>query len=173
MISKSIIVSINRKNAIGKENDLLFKDREDLSRFKGLTKGHPVIMGRKTHESIGRALPKRTNIIVTRNKDYIPLGLPALVTTSLESAIAIAEKQAQADGIQQVFIIGGGEIYEQAMPLCDTLYVSEFNNDLDGDTFFPDYDKTQWEELIVEDCKTHTFKFLKRIAEEETNQKKT
>ncbi len=143
MISKTIIVAFNNKNAIGKDNDLLFKDREDLVRFKELTKGHPIIMGRKTHESIGRVLPKRTNIIVTRNKDYVPLGTPALVTTSLVSAIRLAEKQAEKDGVDEIMFIGGGEIYKQALPLCNALYVSEFDNDLDGDTFFPVYDKDQ------------------------------
>lgn len=171
MIKKKIIVALNKKNAIGKENDLLFKDREDLARFKKLTTGHPIIMGRKTHESIGRALPKRTNIIVSRNIDYIPLSEPAYVTSDVPSAIKLAEAQARIIGVDSIFFIGGGEIYKQVIDLCDALYISEFDNDLDGDTFFPEYEKNQWKEVGAEGCKTHVFRLLERVSEEQNHQK--
>ena len=171
-ITKSIIVAYNRKKAIGKDNDLLFKDREDLKRFKELTSGHPIIMGRKTHESIGRLLPDRTNIIVSRDRNYVPLGFPSYLVESLGAAVMIAETVADDAGLDEVFIIGGGEIYKQALPLCNAIYVSEFDNDLDGDTFFPEYDKSQWTEVIVEQCETHTFKLPERISEEKDHQRK-
>ena len=123
--------------AIGKDNTLLWHLRDDLMRFKKLTIGHPCIMGRKTWESIPekfRPLPGRTNVILTRDKSYSAKG--ALVTDSIEDAI---DKAKNAHGGDEIFIIGGAQIYKEAMPLADRLYVTEVDTDIDGDAFFPEY----------------------------------
>ena len=121
------------KRVLGKDNQLLWKIPGDLPRFKQITTGHPIIMGRKTFESCGaKPLPNRTNIIVTRNADYIAEG--CAVVTSLSTALADAEK---IDS--EIFVIGGGEIYTQALPLANRLYLTVIEDEKEGDTFFPDY----------------------------------
>ena len=130
----SIIAAVGRNNrAIGKAGALLWRISDDLKRFKRLTLGHPVIMGRKTFESIGKALPDRTNIVITRHSDFRADGV--VVARSLEEAIEIASKQEE----KEIFIIGGGEIYQQALPLCRKLLLTEVESDAEGDVFFPDY----------------------------------
>lgn len=124
-----IVVAIDRKGAIGRRGDLLAHLSDDLRRFKALTTGHTVIMGRKTFESLPKgALPNRRNIVVTRNADYNPAG--AETARSLEVALAMATDDA--------FVIGGGEIYRLALPLADTLYLTVIDAGYDdADTFFP------------------------------------
>lgn len=136
----SIIVAMSKKDrVIGKDNDLPWNIPEDLKHFKETTKGHPIIMGRKTFESIGRPLPKRTNIIVTRNIEYGQDG--AIVVHSLEEAI---EEAKQHD--DQLFIIGGASIYKEALEkdLVDQLIITEVVMDVEGDTFFPELDDSNW-----------------------------
>lgn len=133
MTQISIIAAIDKKGGLGKDNKLLFKISEDLKRFKKLTLNHPIIMGRKTFESIGRALPQRTNIIITRNKDYKAKG--CLVCYSLDKAIKLAKNKDK----DEIFIIGGGQIYKQAIGLADKLYLTLVDKELEADTFFPDY----------------------------------
>lgn len=129
-----IVAAIDEKRGLGKNNDLLFRIPEDLKRFRQLTAGKPVIMGRKTFESIGRVLPNRTNIIITRDKNYKAAG--TIVAHSLEEAL----RQAQGKpGKDEVFIIGGGQIFAQALPLVDKLYLTLVEGDYGADTFFPDY----------------------------------
>jgi len=135
MTQISIIAAIDKKQGLGKDNKLLFKISEDLTRFKKLTLNHPIIMGRKTFESIGRPLPQRTNIIVTRNNDYSVEG--CLVCHSLDEAIGLAKDRDK----HEIFIIGGGQIYQQAIDLADKLYLTLINKELKADTFFPDYSK--------------------------------
>lgn len=122
-------------HAIGKKNGLLWHVPNDMKRFKSLTLGHPVIMGRKTFESIvqilGKPLPGRTNIVVTRNTAYTYPG--AVVVPSLEAAYAIA----QLEQPTEIHIGGGGELYRQALPLVDRLYLTFFDDDAEGDAFFP------------------------------------
>lgn len=130
----SIIVAHDDKRGIGKENGLLWHISEDLKRFKALTTGHPIIMGRKTFESIGKPLPNRTNILVTRDSDYRAAGV--VVTHSLDEALKEAEK---SPGSDNVFIIGGGEIYRQALVRADKLYVTHVEGNFNADTFFPEY----------------------------------
>ncbi len=127
----SIVVAVDSKRGIGKDNKLLWNIPEDLKRFRSITSGHPIIMGRKTFESIGRVLPNRTNIIITRDTNYTVEG--AVVVHSLEEALR------QAQGQDEVFIIGGGQIFEQALPLVDRLYLTIVEGDFHADTFFPDY----------------------------------
>ena len=129
----SIIVAMDDKQGIGKSNQLMWRIPSELSRFRTITTGHPIIMGRKTYESIGRPLPKRTNIIITRDKSYHVDG--CTVVNSLKDAIAIAKKEDQIE----IFIIGGGEIYKQAVPFAQKLYITKVQGDYGADTFFPDY----------------------------------
>src|SRR3989338_2936482 len=142
----SIVVAVSRQNAIGRGNDLLFRISDDLKRFKALTKGHSVIMGRKTYESIGRPLPERTNIIITRNPDFKAEG--CVVVSSLEEAIAKASSLLPPSsewglkgGVEEIFIIGGGEIFKQAMPLIDKIYLTIVESDAEGDVFLFDWRK--------------------------------
>jgi dihydrofolate reductase len=129
----SMIAAIAEDRGIGKDNQLLFKIREDLKRFKKITLGQPVVMGRKTFESIGKPLAGRLNIVVTRNKDYKAKGV--LVVHSLKGAVEQAEKKTK----QEIFIIGGGEIYKQGIKLADKLYLTIVEGKYKADTFFPDY----------------------------------
>ena len=146
----SIIVALSETTrAIGKDNDLLWKIPEDLKRFKSLTMGHPIIMGRKTFESIGRPLPGRTNIIVTRNKGYVVPG--ATIVSSIEEAIAYAKNI----DIQELFVIGGQEIYTLALPYTDRLYLTLIQSDLQGDVFFPDYSEFT-KQILTEKHLTNT-----------------
>lgn len=132
----SIIAAISENRAIGKDNKLLWHIPEDMKRFRTLTRGHPIIMGRKTFESIGKPLPGRANIIVTRDSVYERQG--CLVVHSLADAIKLAQKQ---EGNSEIFVIGGGEIYRQAMPMADKLYLTIVKGNFDADTYFPDYSR--------------------------------
>lgn len=132
----SVIVAVARNGAIGKENGLIWHISEDLKRFKALTSGHPVVMGRKTFESLGRPLPKRVNVVITRRTDFRAEG--CLRAGSLEEAVGMF------DPSEEIFIIGGGEIYAQAMPLADRLYLTEVEHDYEGDTFFPAWNRNEW-----------------------------
>lgn len=130
-----MIAAIGAKTrALGKDNELLFRISDDLRRFKELTKGHPVIMGRKTFESIGKPLPGRTNIVISRNASFEIAG--AEVRPNLEEAIALAKS---SPGSDEIFVIGGGQVYEGALPLADRLYLTLIESDDPGDVFFPPY----------------------------------
>ncbi|PIR97742.1 MAG: hypothetical protein COT89_03130 [Candidatus Colwellbacteria bacterium CG10_big_fil_rev_8_21_14_0_10_42_22] len=134
MAKVSIIAAISKeKRALGKDNQLLWNISEDLKRFKRITLGHPIIMGRKTYESIGRPLPGRTNIVVSKNKGFKAEG--CLIFGSLEEAIDEAKRL----DIDEIFIIGGGEIYKQTLPLADKLYLTLVEDEMEADTYFPDY----------------------------------
>lgn len=129
----SIICALSESRVIGKNNSLIWKIPEDMQRFRQITAGHPVIMGRKTYESIGKPLPNRTNIIITRDTAYKVSG--CIVVSSLEEALEQAKKVEH----NEIFIIGGGEIYRQALPFTDKLYLTIIKGSFEGDTFFPDY----------------------------------
>lgn len=133
----SIIVAMDEKRGIGKNNNLLFRIPEDFARMKTLTSGHPLIMGRKTHESIGRVLPNRTNIIITRDPDYKVDG--AVIIHSLDDAI---EKAKESPGSDEIFIFGGGQVFKEALEknLIDRLYLTLVKGDYGADTFFPEYE---------------------------------
>lgn len=141
----SLIAAVARNGAIGKDNALLWRLPEDLKFFKLTTLGCPVVMGRKTWDSIGRPLPGRRNIVITRNTAWQAEG--AEVFHDLASALA-----ATADA-PKVFVIGGGELYAQALPLADELVLTEVDADFDGDTFFPDWERSAFTEVSRE---THT-----------------
>lgn len=146
----SIIAAIGSNKELGKDNKLLWHIPEDFKRFKELTTGHPVIMGRKTFESIGKPLPQRTNIIITRDKNFQQKN--CLVVHSLDEAINIAKTKDD----KEIFIIGGGQIYEQAINIADKLYLTIVKGSFDADTFFPDYSRFQ---KIVFQKKSHSDKY--------------
>ncbi len=130
----SLIAAIASENrALGKGNRLIYRITEDLERFKKITLGHPVIMGRKTFESIGHPLPNRTNIIITRDPNYTVLG--CIIVHSLEEALKVAGKKEP----EEIFIIGGGQIYQESINLADRLYLTIVEDNPEADTFFPDY----------------------------------
>jgi dihydrofolate reductase len=136
----AIIVAVDENNAIGKDNKLLWHITEDLRYFKSITNGHPVIMGRKTFESMGRVLPGRTNIIISRNPQFAVAGCS--VVASLDEAIAVASA---IDDNQ--FIIGGASVYRDALDVADTIYLTVVHNRYDADTFFPEISKNEWDEV--------------------------
>jgi dihydrofolate reductase len=138
----SLIVAMARHGVIGRDNALPWRLPEDLKRFKSLTMGHPIIMGRKTYESIGRPLPGRTNIVLTRLAGFAAPG--CTVVGSPEAAIAACGDAAEA------FVIGGAEIYRAFLDHASRLDVTEIDADIPGDTFFPDFDRSQWRESARE-----------------------
>lgn len=137
----TIIVAAGENNAIGKDNDLIWHLSDDLKRFKSLTNGHHIIMGRKTFESFPKPLPNRTHIVITRQNEYsVPDGV--IVVNSLDDAIDAARKD------KQPFIIGGGEIYKQSMALADKIELTRVHHSFeDADTFFPEIDDSIWKEV--------------------------
>lgn len=158
-MEKNIIVAIADNNAIGRNNELLWHISEDLRFFRRTTLGSPVIMGRKTFESIGRALPGRVNIVVSRG---FSTGEEVEVVSSLEEAFAVAEDT----NLERCFVIGGGQIYAQALPLADRLVVTHVHTVIeDADTFFPAIDPEIWKvaqrsELFTDEETGYQFEFV-------------
>ncbi|GAA4845248.1 dihydrofolate reductase [Algivirga pacifica] len=138
----SIIVAYADQRVIGKDNDLIWHLPADLANFKKRTEGHYIIMGRKTHDSIGRQLPNRTNIVVTRNTAYEPAD-NCIKVGSLEEALTMGKENGQ----DEVFIIGGAELYTQSLDKADRLYITEIDAEFEGDTFFPAFDLKKWDEV--------------------------
>ena len=134
----SVIAAIASNGVIGRDNSLPWHIPEDLRHFKALTMGHHLIMGRKTYESLGRLLPGRTTVIVSHNQDYRVPG--AIVTSSLLQAVEAC------GGDEEVFIVGGAQLYREALPLADKLYLTLVDAEFSGDVFFPPYDQAQWQE---------------------------
>ena len=132
----SIIVAVAENGVIGDKNSLLWHISEDLRNFKRITSGHPVIMGRKTFESLGRPLPNRTNVVISRTTKHIE---GCTVVDSLEAAIAMLPKE------EEVFIIGGAQIYALALDIADKFYLTRVGHAYEGDTSFPEWDATKWE----------------------------
>lgn len=135
----SIIVAVAENNVIGKDNQLVWHLPRDMKHFKDTTVGHYIIMGRKTFESNGRPLPNRTNVVITRDKNYKAEG--CIIVNSLEDAIK------EAKGDPETFIIGGGVIYELAMPLVNRIYLTKIHQTFEGDTFFPKINMDEWAEV--------------------------
>lgn len=144
----SIIVAAAENGVIGRDNDMPWKLSTDLKRFKALTLGKPVIMGRRTWESIGRPLPGRPNIVVTRDPAFKAEG--AQVVGSLEDAIDFGRKLAAEIGVDEVCIIGGGNIYAQGLPLADVVHLTRVLATIDGDTYFPEIDSEVWNAISTE-----------------------
>ncbi|MFT7227710.1 MAG: dihydrofolate reductase [Methylophilaceae bacterium] len=142
MTKLSIIVAVANDNVIGINNAMPWHLPEDLKRFKALTMGHHIVMGRKTYESLGRLLPGRTTVIVTRNKDYAVEG--AIVAHGVEDALATCTDD------EEVFLIGGAELYQQGITHADKIYMTEVHADFAGDAFLPNFDLSQWDEEVRE-----------------------
>lgn len=160
--SLSIAVATGENKEIGKNNQLLWHMPADLKFFKQTTSGHTVIMGRKTFDSVGKPLPNRRNIVITRDTDLRIAG--AEVVNSLDEALSITQNEEKP-----VFIIGGAEIYRQALPKTDLLYLTTIHHQFDADTFFPEFDRNEWEVLSSEPHQAdeknkydYTFEVLKR-----------
>lgn len=145
----SIVVAASKNNVIGRDNDMPWKLSTDLKRFKAITLGKPVIMGRKTWESIGRPLPGRPNLIVTRDAAFKADG--ATIVSSLDEAIELGRKLAAELGVDEVCIIGGGKIYAQVLPFADRVHLTRVLATIDGDTFFPEIDSEIWKEVSSEE----------------------
>ncbi len=139
----SIIVAVAENGAIGKDNQLLWRLSDDLKQFKALTTGHAVIMGRKTYESIGKPLPNRTNIVITRQAK-VSDDESVRTANSIEKAIEMAK---EVKGDEEIFIIGGGNIYEQSLELTDKIYLTEVKVTIEGDTHFPELRANEWKEV--------------------------
>lgn len=159
----SIVVAVSKNNVIGKDNQLLWKLSDDLKRFKKLTTNHCIVMGRKTYDSIGKALPNRTNIIITKNKNFHVDD--AIILHNIQDVIEYAKSKNETE----LFIIGGGEIYKQALEITNKIYLTKVDVDIDGDTFFH-YNTQEWricyEELIAKNEKNEydsTYQELERI----------
>ena len=148
----ALIVAMSGDGTIGDKGKIPWHISDDLKRFKRLTMGHPIIMGRKTYESIGKPLPGRTNIVLTQSVDFTaPPGV--LKFDSLDAALDHCRQQ----GEKLVFIVGGSDVYKQALPHADQLFVTEVHQRLTGDTKFPDYDRSQWIEVAREDAPECSF----------------
>jgi len=139
----SLIVAMTPHHVIGANNRLLWRLPAELQYFKKITMGKPIIMGRKTHESIGRALPGRRNIIISHNPTFQAEGCE--VVDSLEKALALVQAEEEA------MIIGGAQIYQQALPLAHRLYLTLVHHEFTGDTFFPEWETSEWRELSREE----------------------
>ena len=143
----TIIAAIAKNNALGKDNDLIWHLPADLKRFKKITTGHHILMGRNTFESIGKPLPNRTTVIITKNSDYTIDG--CLIANSVEEAIELAKFD------DEVFVIGGAQVYKYAMDnnLVDKLDITMVHEEFEADVFFPEIDTTIWKEVSREDFK--------------------
>lgn len=154
----SLIAAVARNGVIGRDNELPWRLPDDLKHFKRLTSGHTIVMGRRTWESIGaRPLPNRQHIVISRDRGYEAPG--ASVAGSLEEALKLAADEAE------VFIIGGQQIYELAMPLADRLYLTEVEADVPGDALFPALDRSRWQVVEettheADDRHAHAFRFV-------------
>ena len=138
---RSLVVAVAANGVIGRDNQLPWKLPDDLAYFKRVTMGHPVVMGRRTHESIGKPLPGRMNIVVTRNRGFVAPG--CVVAGSLDEAW-----QAAGDAAE-VSIIGGTTLFAETLPIADRIHLTEVLADVPGDTFFPPFDRRPWRETLV------------------------
>lgn len=136
---KVIIAAAGENNALGRDNELMWHLPDDFRRFKKLTTGHPMIMGRKTFESFPKPLPDRQHIVITRDRDYTINHKACSVVHSLDEALELSADK------DLVFIIGGGEIYKLALPYTDMMELTRIHANFEGDTYFPEFDEGQWD----------------------------
>lgn len=167
----SIIAAIDKKRGLGKNNQMSWNIPGELRRFKEITTPHPIIMGRKTFESIGRILPNRYNIVITKNKEFkindLRFGENFIVVDSLEQAIEKALRQAQGKQNEEIFIIGGGQIFKEAIDknLVDKLYLTLVDKKFDCDTFFPDFSKFKIVKEQNSESEEYKYSFLELVRE--------
>ncbi|HVE72699.1 MAG TPA: dihydrofolate reductase [Thermoanaerobaculia bacterium] len=156
----SLLAALSTNNVIGRDNQVPWRLSTDLKRLKAMTMGHHVILGRKTYESVGRPLPGRTNVVITRQESYAPEGVT--VVHSLEEAVRVAER----NGDDEAFLLGGAEIYAQAMHRADRMYLTRVHAEVDGDTWFPEFDDvSEWqltdsEHFDADEKNEYPFSFL-------------
>ena len=143
----ALIAAMARNRVIGRHNTLPWRLPADMRRFRELTTGHPLLMGRRTFESLGRPLPLRSNIVMTSDRSFAPEG--CLVAHSLEQALAIAATHVPADS-PEIFVIGGGNLYAQTLPTADRLYLTQVEAQIDGDAWFPEFEWEAWQVLARE-----------------------
>ncbi|PIT70641.1 dihydrofolate reductase [Bartonella tribocorum] len=148
-ISICLIAAVAENGVIGREGVMPWHLSTDLQRFKALTLGKPIIMGRKTWNSIGKPLPGRTNIVITRDDTFSAEG--AVVAHSLSQACSFATSVASQSDVEEIFIIGGGEIYQQGFSLADKIFLTEVLASIEGDRFFPVFDKEKWTIMQTQD----------------------
>jgi dihydrofolate reductase len=138
----ALIIAVAQNGVIGRDNQLPWRIPAEMKYFKATTMGKPVVMGRKTFESLGKPLPQRTNIVVTRDKQFNAENI--VVLNDLDNAFEVADEIAQRDGAVEIMVIGGADIYRQALPHAHTLYYTEVKIDAEGDAYFRDIDWSQW-----------------------------
>ena len=157
----SLIVAVSRNGAIGLNNQLPWYLPEDLKYFKSVTMGKPLIMGRKTFDSIGRPLPGRANIVLTRDPQWTSDGVK--VVQSVEQALVAGEIACEAADVDEIMVIGGEQIYRMTIDLADRIYLTQVDTDVEGDAFFPDIDFNNWSQTRVklpEIIDKHPYRFL-------------
>ena len=145
LVPVAMIAAMDRRRVIGVDNQLPWYLPEDLKFFKRMTQAKPLVMGRKTFQSIGRPLPGRLNIVVTRDTEFAHDGVR--VCHDLPSALVLADQQAIIDGVEEIMVMGGAEIYDQALPHASRLYLTEVDIEVEGDARFPEIDPAEWEEV--------------------------
>ena len=141
MMKISLIAAVAQNHVIGHKNELPWHLPDDSAYFKRKTSHHPIIMGRKSFESLGKPLPNRTNIVITRNADFKAAGVTIVHT--LDNGINAARSVNQ----EEIYVIGGAEVYTMALPIATTLYMTEIHRAYEGDAYFPDFDKSEWDEV--------------------------
>ena len=164
----ALIAAVADNGTIGRDGGLPWRLSNDLRYFRSITMGKPVIMGRRTYESIGKPLPGRANIVVSRNGSFAPDGVT--VAADLDAAIAAAEALAAEAGADEILVIGGAALYDAALPRADRLYLTEVHAGIDGDVHFPPFDRSAWREVSrtahpagEKDEHPHSFVVLDRI----------
>jgi dihydrofolate reductase len=160
----SLIVAAAQNGVIGRDNQLIWHLPDDLKQFKRLTTGHPIIMGRKTFDSIGKPLPNRTSIVITRNQDWQFEGV--IVVNSVNEAIEAARQTATTEA----FVIGGAEVYKMALPVADKIYLTEVKAEFEGDAYFSVPNKEDWQEVsrvihATDEKHTIAFDFVELIRQ--------
>ena len=148
MATISLIVAVAENGVIGRDGTMPWRLSTDLKRFKSITVGHPVIMGRKTWDSLKKPLPERVNIVITRDKSFAIDS--AIVAHSFSEARQLAEEEAVKAETDEIFVIGGGAIFKEALPFADHMYVTEILSSVEGDTFFPPFNPEKWRALSSE-----------------------
>ena len=167
MVTVSLIVAVSNNGVIGVKNQLPWHLSEDLKYFKALTMGKPIVMGRKTFESIGRPLPGRSNIVITSDQHWHSPGVE--VCHSIDAALELATKLAAGSEMDEVMVIGGEQIYRQSINLADRIYMTKVNVDMEGDAFFPELDAQGWDERVVrsvaptEEMPGYSFRVLDKV----------
>jgi dihydrofolate reductase len=162
----ALIWAMSRNGVIGRDNGLPWRLPKDMKSFMAITMGKPVIMGRRTFESMKAALPGRTNIVVTRNAEYQRHGVK--VANDLTAALALAKAQCLADGCDEIMVAGGADIYRLALPVATRLYMTTVDAEVEGDTFFPEIDMEQWREVRTESFPAdaaHSYSFSIAVLE--------